>query len=256
MSELNLAICKEIKQRLKQSGWSYKNIAEQLGTSEVSIKRLLNGQSHLSVSKLNEICELIKVPLSKVITTAEDAIKTVSLFTSEQDSAFYDKPELYTIFHEIVNENANSSQLMTVFNLNEPSTYLYLRSLEKLNLIKMLKGSDFVLQVPKSTAFSEQAKFPLLFKNCVIESVQKHVQVISPNDKNAYFITCKLRLTQQEFSDYNLKLEQLMFEALRLSQTRNSATPNTQEYTIIDMAAKGVHHPKLALPKNIASDLT
>ncbi len=98
-------------------------------------------------------------------------------------------------FQEIVNEGANAQQLMASFDLNEPSLHIYLRKLEQLSLT-MLLGLKFHVIVPANIAFSEQARFSVMFKNQVIDALKQAVQYIDTSNKQAYFITTKLRLTE------------------------------------------------------------
>lgn len=88
----------------------------------------------------------------------------------------------------------------------------------------------------------------MYFKNQVIDGLKERVQEIHSDD--AYFITAKLRLTDDEFKQYNIKLEELMQKSLKLSQSRDETTTNTNEYTIVDMGAKGRFHPELKLSRN------
>ncbi|WP_242504867.1 hypothetical protein [Aliivibrio finisterrensis] len=145
----------------------------------------------------------------------------------------------------------NSKQLMDFYGLNESSMYLYLRELEKLDLLSIISNLTFKLVVPRHIAFPDSSRFQIYYKNHVIDGLKKRVEYVNPLKKNAYFITSKLRLTEEEFHQYNLKLEELMMDALKLSQTRNASTGNTFEYTIVDMGAKGTYHPELKKPENI-----
>ncbi len=251
MDALDDEICTAIKRHLKKAGISYKEVSEFSGISEIGIKRLLNGHQSLSILKLQKICKLIQLPLSAIITEAEEALASVSLFTGEQDAAFCKEPALFTIFQEIVNEGADAQQLMASFDLNEPSLHIYLRKLEQLNLITMLLGLKFHVMVPANIAFSEQARFSVMFKNQVIDALKQAVQYIDANDKQAYFITTKLRLTEDEFKEYNTKLEELMFKTLKISQSHSRVSEGVNDYAIVDMGAKGIFHPKLKAPVNL-----
>lgn len=251
MDALDDEICTAIKRHLKKAGISYKEVSEFSGISEIGIKRLLNGHQSLSILKLQKICKLIQLPLSAIITEAEEALDSVSLFTDEQDAAFCKEPALFTIFQEIVNEGANAQQLMASFDLNEPSLHIYLRKLEQLKLITMLLGLKFHVIVPANIAFSEQARFSVMFKNQVIDALKQAVQYIDANDKQAYFITTKLRLTEDEFKEYNTKLEELMFKTLKISQSHSRVSEGVNDYAIVDMGAKGIFHPKLKAPVNL-----
>lgn len=251
MDALDDEICTTIKRHLKKAGISYKEVSEFTEISEIGIKRLLNGHQSLSILKLQKICKLIQLPLSAIITEAEEALASVSLFTDEQDTTFCKEPALFTIFQEIVNEGANAQQLMASFDLNEPSLHIYLRKLEQLKLITMLLGLNFHVIVPANIAFSEQARFNVMFKNQVIDALKQAVQYIDASNKQAYFITTKLRLTEDEFKEYNARLEELMFKTLKVSQSHSRMTEGVNDYAIVDMGAKGIFHPTLKAPVNL-----
>ncbi|MCB5358246.1 helix-turn-helix transcriptional regulator [Vibrio lentus] len=251
MDTLNREICSVVKRHLKKTGISYKEVSEFTEMSEVSIKRLLNGHQSLSILKLQKICELIQRPLSAILSEAEESLASTSLFTDEQDAAFCEEPALFTIFQEIVNEGANAQQLMARFDLNKPSLHIYLRKLEQLKLIAMLFDLKFHVIVPSNTAFSEHARFSATFKNQVIDALKQAVQYINADNKQAYFITTKFRLTEEEFKDYNLKLEKLMLKTVKLSQSRSRMTEGLNDYAIVDMGAKGIFHPTLKKPVNL-----
>ncbi|WED25245.1 helix-turn-helix domain-containing protein [Vibrio sp. DW001] len=249
MNNLNETICSLLKKRLKKVGLSYRDVAEHMGISEVSVKRLLNQQQPMSIGRISEMSLLVQEPLSSIISEAEKAIASVPSFNSQQDKVFCERPELYTIFVEIVYESASSHELIEKFGLDEPSLYLYLRRLEDIDLIEITSGLQFRLLVPKHISFDESARFPMFFKNQIIDGLKQKIQWIDADKNEAYFITAKFRLTEDEFVQYNLRLEDLMQEVLKFSQSRDSTTINTSEYTIVDMGAKGRFHPEHKKPQ-------
>ncbi|WP_242504866.1 helix-turn-helix domain-containing protein [Aliivibrio finisterrensis] len=97
MDKLSSEICEVIKKELKKAGFSYKELSINIGVSEVSIKRMLNGHQSLSILRVSEIAGVIQVSLSYIISEAEKNIASVPLFTKEQDIAFTKSPELYTL---------------------------------------------------------------------------------------------------------------------------------------------------------------
>ncbi|WP_281221921.1 helix-turn-helix domain-containing protein [Photobacterium sanguinicancri] len=254
MDRLNGEICERLKRHLKLAGISYKTLATEMALSEVSVKRLLNQQQPLSITRIAEIAELVQTPLSSIIAEAEKAIAVPPLFTLEQDLAFCERPELYTLLITIIDDKADAKALMAKYELNEPSMYLYLRLLEKLGLIVLISGMQFKLTVPRHIAFSDSSNFSMHFKNQIINNLQAQIQTIVPSSKTAYFITSRLRLTEDEFRQYNVKLEEMMFEALKLSQTRDASTANTNEYTIIDIGAQGNYQPEHKKPMNLTTE--
>ncbi|MCZ8488420.1 hypothetical protein O9992_17555 [Vibrio lentus] len=78
---------------------------------------------------------------------------STSLFTDEQDAAFWGRAQLLTIFQEIVNEGTTAQQLMARFDLNKPSLHIRPRKLKQLKPIAMLFDLKFHVIVPSNTAF-------------------------------------------------------------------------------------------------------
>ena len=115
----------------------------------------------------------------------------------------------------------------------------------------MLSGLKFHVIVPTNTAFSEQAQFSVTFKNQVIDALKQSVQYIDARNKQAYFITARLRLTEDEFKEYNAKLEELMLKTQKISQSHNRMTEGVNDYALVDMGAKGIFHPTLKAPVNL-----
>ncbi|GAD65455.1 MULTISPECIES: helix-turn-helix domain-containing protein [unclassified Vibrio] len=245
---LHSEICRQLKLELKRAGVSYKALSEHLGVSEVSVKRLLNQQQPLSISRVCDIADLVGVSVSQIMARAEEAVSAVPVFSDEQDAALYEHQELYTLLDHMISDRADADWLMKKYDLDEASMYLYLRDLEKLGLINLISGLRFRVAVPRHIAFSESHRFPSYFKNQVLEGLKERVQCIKQDNKSAYFITSKLRLTEEEFQQYNLGLEAMMMDALQLSQSRDVNTPGTDEYTIADLGAKGRFHPELKKP--------
>ena len=223
------ALCQLFKRHLKGAGISYKVLAGELNMSEVSVKRLLNQAQPLT----------------------EQLAASVAHFTSQQDDAFCQRPELYSLLQQILQQGTDPEALRQHFGLDAPSLYLYLRELEKLELVTLRAGLGFRLRVPKHVAFRDSARFPLHFKNQLIEGLQARVQHLAPHDRQAYLITTRLRLTEAEFMDYRLALETLMLDTLKLSLRRDAATPDLADYTILDMGALGSYQPILPQPGNL-----
>lgn len=245
------AMCQLFKRHLKRAGISYKALAGELNMSEVSVKRLLNQTQPLTLDRMLAIATLLDVPLSRILTEAEQLTASVAHFTPEQDAAFCQHPELYSLLLQILQQGTDPETLRQHFGLDVPSLYLYLRELEKLELVSLQAGLGFRLRVPRQVAFRDSARFPQRFKNQVIEGLQARIQQLAPQDRQAYLITAQLRLTEAEFMEYRSTLETLMFDTLKLSLRRDTTAPDLADYTILDMGALGSYQPILPQPVNL-----
>jgi len=245
------AMCQLFKRHLKGAGISYKALADELNMSEASVKRLLNQTQPLTLDRMLAIATLLEVPLSQILTEAEQLATSVAHFTPQQDAAFCQHPELYSLLLQILQQGTDPEALRQHFGLDAPSLYLYLRELEKLELVTLQAGLNFRLLVPRHVAFRDSARFPLRFKNQVIEGLQARVQHLAPHDRQAYLITARLRLTEAEFMEYRRALETLMLDTLKLSLRRDATAPDLADYTILDLGALGSYQPTLPQPVNL-----
>lgn len=243
-SRLVQEVCSILKRELKKEGVSYRDLASHLSISEVSIKRLLNNHQSLSMQRLIAISAFLKLTLSKLLEEAERNINTVPLFTKEQDQAFFDCPALHTFWIELT-EHRTAKEIAERHQLDKASTYLYLRKLEKVGLIKLGFDNQCRLCVPTHTSFEKGSKYPIYFTSQVLTRLQERVIDLPAEDDQAFLITLKAELTHEEFLDITHKLDDWMFNLLGHSQDRKAREGLVvSPYTFGFMAAKGAFHDK------------
>lgn len=243
--QLAQEVCNLVKQELKSRGLSYQDLASELDISEVSVKRLLNNAQPMSMQRLIHIGQLLDFPLSKLLEQAEKNLHAIPLFTPEQDAAFYDCPALFTFWSELA-ENKTVADIAERYQLDQPSLHIYLRKLEQAGLVSLGLNNQCKLRVPSHTAFEQGAKYPEYFSAKVLSGLQKRVNNIPVDDDQAFLISLKAELTQQEFQEINKKLEDWMFNLLRESQDlRAREGLKVAPYTFGFMAAAGAFHAEL-----------
>jgi transcriptional regulator with XRE-family HTH domain len=130
----------EIKQQLKRKGIAYADIAERMELSEITVKRMLN-QDDISVGRLTVLAEAAGFSMSKLIGIAEAKLPEVKCFTAHQDEAFVRHPHLFQYFMKLQEHDRSPETVARLFNLDDLSTYLYLRKLEDLGLIELHEGN-------------------------------------------------------------------------------------------------------------------
>lgn len=242
---LAVEICRLIKRELKKLGVSYQDLAEQLDLSIVSVKRLLNNAQPMSMQRLIHISQIIELPLSQLLKLAEQNLNTLPLFTTEQDTAFYQCPPLFTFWSELA-EHKTVDDIARRYQLDQASVHLYLRMLEKAELISLGINNQCKLLVPGHTAFEQGARYPEFFTTRVLSGLQKRVINIPVEDDQAFLVSLKAELTHQEFLEINHKLEDWMFTLLRDSQDIAARDGlKVTPYTFGFMGAQGAFHDTL-----------
>ncbi len=244
------AVCFVVKSELRKRRIAYHSVAELLGVSEVSVKRLLNNAQPLSMQRLINISQFIDIPLSKLLQRAEESLNQLHLFTAQQDEAFYQQPQLFTLWSALA-EQKNIDELIQKYSLTKTDLYRYLRELEQLGLIELKLANQYKLLMPADSAFDKGAKFPMYFMSRRLTRLCQRVESLSADDKDAFVASMIAELTEAEFSQLNQKLEEVMFNQLRQSQTCTKQQVELRKpYTFALMAAKGSDHEKLVALSN------
>lgn len=136
-----------LKQILKAQGIQYKQLAEMIGMSEPTVKRLFQEQD-CKLSRLMDICDQIGLSFSELAEINRSSATPHSRLPLETEHALATDPALFSFFillisHFDVEEIARQNQL------DELDTYQYLRALENLNLIRIGKENRVHLLVPR-----------------------------------------------------------------------------------------------------------
>lgn len=249
--QLSLEVCKLLKRELKRCNISYRTLATELKISEVSVKRLLNNLQPLSMQRLIAIVNLTETPVSKLLSEAEENISSIPVFSQEQDDAFFNNPSLFSFWSELA-EDLTIQQIKEKYRLNDASTHLYLRQLEKIRLIEIGSNNACHLLLPKQTSFVKGASFPVYFTTQVLQGLQERVINLTANDDEAFLTSFKVELTKDEFVEINAMLDNWLFSKLRERQGFGDRSKNkVKPYTFGFMGAQGEFHGKLPSIPNL-----
>ncbi len=127
---------KQLKDRIKQSGLTYAEIAKELKMSLPGVKKMLNNQD-ISISRAFEICNLLGIDILETISHAESELVEEKKFTTSQESAFLKQPELFFFYMRLAYEKLTIEQIQTEHGLSEAQSFKFLKKLDDLNLIQL-----------------------------------------------------------------------------------------------------------------------
>lgn len=133
---------KQLKDRIKKSGLTHAEIANELKMSLAGVKKMLNNQD-ISISRAFEICNLLGIDIQDTISKAESELVEDKKFSSTQESAFLKQPELFFFYMRLAYENLTPLQIQTEHQLTESQTFKFLKKLDDLNLIKLGAQNQF-----------------------------------------------------------------------------------------------------------------
>jgi len=125
-----------IKEQVKASKVGYQELAQRLGVSVLTIKRQLNADE-IAMSKLLALCDAAEIDFAHVWQQVEQRKVEHTVFTQEQDKAFYFNPHLFHYFLELFSAKQTPEQIQQNWNICSASTHVYLRKLETLGLLQL-----------------------------------------------------------------------------------------------------------------------
>lgn len=145
---LRNVLFKALKQILKVQGLHYEDLAELLGVSEATVKRLFQDQD-CKLSRLMEVCEALSVRFQDLLEFASKGPVESTVLSLETEKALLAKPGLVSFFMLLVSD-IDQAIIEQHNNLKPTDTYLYLRELEELGLIRIGRnqGVHFLVQRP------------------------------------------------------------------------------------------------------------
>lgn len=134
-SDLPFRLFGVLKQMLKAKGISYRELADKMGLSEPTIKRLFQ-ERDCKLSRMLEVCDALGVSLADLMKLEEQVQVEPTLLPLELEKALAQQEGLMSFFLLLVTDF--DAQTIAEHNqLTEVDCYRYLRELEKLELLRL-----------------------------------------------------------------------------------------------------------------------
>ena len=137
------SVIKAVKEQLKHSGITYRDLAKALGMSEAGIKKVLS-KDDLSLKRLLSICEVLKISFGDLVDESEALSQKVSRFTDEQIEFFVEILSYFNFYMQTAYEQKTVQQIQVESKISARSVNKYLKKLEALSLIERLPGDRVV----------------------------------------------------------------------------------------------------------------
>ena len=156
-----------LKKALKANNVTYKILADKLGMSESSIKRIFAEES-LSLQRLEQICALINIDLSDLVQMMNRDKPRISELTEEQEKVAAADMRLLGVAFLVVNGWAFDN-ILARYTINPADLVHYLLVLDKLRVIDLEPNNRIRLLI--SPNFSWRKNGPI--QRALSQTVQK-----------------------------------------------------------------------------------
>ena len=134
-----------LKRVLKSRHVTYAELAQRIGMSEASIKRLFS-QRTFTLSRLQQMLSAVEIDFFELAKLARGASDTPQQMSEAQEHALALEPRLMGVFYLLFND-WQPSQILARYELTEAELTRLLVKLDRLHLIELLPGNRIKLKV-------------------------------------------------------------------------------------------------------------
>lgn len=202
-----------LKHALKAKGMTYKQLADGLGISELSVKRLFRDKD-CKLSRLLEICDLLEIQFDDLIQMQKRA-RPLPVFLPESIEAALAKDLilLHLLIHLI--SGASLESILQDSGLTRAQLYLHLRQLEEIGVIELLTNDRIRLLVETPIRWRLNGALANAIKAANQNFIGKCFDEESSNEYD--FLTGSRVMTEQSIAKLRTQLYELFKEFNRLS---------------------------------------
>ncbi len=201
-----------LRAELRAAGLTYKALAERIGMSESSVKRIFS-QQDMSLTRLAHICKVAGIAMEDVLRRAADITPHADTLTLAQEKSLVADPILLLVAICCLG-HWRVEQILETYNLTEVDCIRKLVRLDRLELIELKPLNRYRLNV--SPAFHWRADGPVqhYFREHVVADYFS-----GRFDGDGETLMCvPARLSSRSARDLVKKIQQLTGELARLQQ--------------------------------------
>ena len=221
MSATNLEITSALKTALKSRGMTYRKVADEIGVSEKTIKRIFIDKN-CSLNRLTQICEVINLSLYDLLDFAQHYSKPPIRLNETQEQFLGENPQHFS-FLFFLTVGYSATQIQTQYQLSELSVFRYLRDLDKYHFLELAEHNRYRLLVDGKLLVPLHG--PL--HDFVRTSNQHFIEYVINNDghKNVDFRGSFQHMSQETLTDLNKELTALSDKYQKLAQRDEAILP-------------------------------
>lgn len=143
-----------IKRQLKARGLRYLDLAQALGLSEPSIKRLLS-RGGITLERLEQICNVLETDFFELARAGRRVVEQPNMLSLAQEEALAADPRLLTLFHLLCND-WSVVDVRQEFGMTDPSVVRLLARLDRLKLLELQPENRVRLKVARDFEWRPQ----------------------------------------------------------------------------------------------------
>ena len=141
-------IVETLKRELKAQGVNYRQVADKLGLSEASIKRLFSEQT-FTLDRLARICELLNLEISDLVRQMEKNLQLIEQLKLQQETELVSDVKPLLMAHFLMNK-LTFEEIIAIYDISETEGIRLLARLDRMKIIELQPGNRVRLMIAKN----------------------------------------------------------------------------------------------------------
>jgi DNA-binding Xre family transcriptional regulator len=212
-----------LRAELRAASITYKALAERIGMSESSVKRMF-GQKDMSLSRLAEICKAAGIALEDVLRRAADARPHADTLTLTQERSLVSNPRLLLVAICCLG-HWSLEQVIETYRLTEAECIRCMAELDRLGLIELKPLNRYSLRVSNAFRWLPDGPVQQFFREHVVADYFR-----GRFDGAGETLMClPARLSMASAHELAQKIQQLAGELARLHRNDRKLAPEERD---------------------------
>lgn len=226
-------IVSSVKRALRSRGMTYAQLAQKVGLSEASIKRILS-RGTLSLARLQQICQALDFTIGEVTRLASQHTQEApELLTLEQESALAADERLLACFYLLVNGHTGR-EVGAELDADERQVRRWMTRLVSLRLIEIRSGLRARTRTASAIAWRKDGPVRRLYEKRVREEFMR--SSFGAPAEALHF--CSAELSEASYRVLLRKLERLAAEFRDLAALDRSLVGREKRSVAMLLAAR------------------
>jgi transcriptional regulator with XRE-family HTH domain len=217
-----------LRAEMRNAGLTYRALAERIGMSESSIKRVFSS-GDMSLTRLARICKATGISMEDVLRQAADSAPQADTLTLAQERALVSEPFLLLVAICCVGQ-WSLAQIVETYDMTEAACIRCLVKLDRLGLIELKPSNRYRMKVSRAFRWRPDGPVQHYFREVVVGDYFGG-RFDAPGET---LLLVHARLSQPSAVDLVQKIQQLAGELARLHELDQRLPADDRDgYTLI-----------------------
>jgi transcriptional regulator with XRE-family HTH domain len=239
-----------LKQQIRLRGLRYKDVAEQMGVSVMTVKRYLNSD-RLSIEAVEDIAACVGLSLIELaeIAKAEDEREALDLELQQETALASDNA--LALMRLMLYSGMTVTEIMSEYEVDEPTVVSLLTRLDRLKLIELLPGNRVRIRGARHVEWKPGGPI----RRTIEHNIRSHFVMMDFANTEEFFGYESVRLSKSSLKQLEEHMRQLIRQIRILHRVDQSLKGSEKQWYTLLVAQREtnwgfpVDHGRKLLPR-------